>query len=191
MNDRHLVRMCASVTDVKWVQSGTFVAWFQPGIALHCLVTSPQIYLNITPMELKEVMRKKFHCWMQEQMKLQQLAAEQQELTFRPHTNRTGTARINLRNPETYQQTLKARDQARAQRAKDEVQRRLVGTFSQFHRQPSELHDRRHELRGEQKSKHSQHPLVGQGCDSGRHVLMLDHGSARLASRPGCLYRGW
>ena len=61
-------------------------------------------------------------------MKLQQLAAEQQELTFRPAVNRTGTARINLRNPETYLQTLKARNEARAQQAKDEVRRRLVRT---------------------------------------------------------------
>lgn len=65
----------------------------------------------------------------QEQMKLQQLAAERQELTFRPAVNRTGTARINLRNPETYLQTLKARNEARAQQAKDEVRRRLVRTF--------------------------------------------------------------
>lgn len=62
-------------------------------------------------------------------MKLQQLAAEQQELTFRPAVNRTGTARINLRNPETYLQTLKARNEARAQQAKDEVRRRLVSIF--------------------------------------------------------------
>lgn len=66
---------------------------------------------------------------LQEQMKLQQLAAEQQQLTFRPVVNRTGTARINLRNPETYLQTLKARNEARAQQAQDEAQRRLVSAF--------------------------------------------------------------
>ena len=67
-----------------------------------------------------------FNFGLQEQMKLQQLAAEQQQLTFRPAVNRTGTARINLRNPDTYLQTLKARNEARAQQAKAEVQRRLV-----------------------------------------------------------------
>ncbi|KAK9820917.1 hypothetical protein WJX74_007029 [Apatococcus lobatus] len=75
--------------------------------------------------EMSEGDRLRREVWV-EQMKLQQLAAEQQELTFRPAVNRTGTARINLRNPGTYLSTLKARNEARAQQAKDEVRRRVA-----------------------------------------------------------------